>query len=34
MTKYFNIFAGPALLGLYGLFRWWNRNSKRAAVKI
>lgn len=34
MTKFVNIFAGPALLGLYGLFRWWNRNSKRAAVKI
>jgi len=32
--QYANILVGPMLIGLFGLFRWWNRNTKRAAVKI
>lgn len=33
-TQWANILIGPALIGLIGLYRWWNRNAKRAAVKI
>ncbi|MGZ3421698.1 MAG: Gldg family protein [Polyangiales bacterium] len=33
-TQWFNILAGPLLVGLFGLFRWWNRGTRRAAVKI
>jgi hypothetical protein len=29
-----NTLFGPALIGLIGLYRWWNRNTRRAAVKI
>ena len=32
--QYANILVGPMIIGLIGLFRWWNRNTKRAAVKI
>jgi ABC-type uncharacterized transport system involved in gliding motility auxiliary subunit len=33
-TQWANILIGPALIGLIGLYRWWNRNARRAAVKI
>lgn len=33
-TQWGNIMIGPALIGLLGVWRWWNRNAKRAAVKI
>lgn len=33
-TQWANILIGPMLIGLFGLYRWWNRNAKRAAVKI
>jgi ABC-type uncharacterized transport system involved in gliding motility auxiliary subunit len=33
-TQWANILIGPALIGLIGLYRWWNRNAKRASVKI
>ena len=33
-TAWGNILFGPTLIGLIGLYRWWNRNAKRAAVKI
>lgn len=33
-TTYLNIFAGPLLMAMIGLYRWWNRGVRRAAVKI
>ncbi|MBI2388863.1 MAG: GldG family protein [Deltaproteobacteria bacterium] len=33
-TQWGNILFGPALIGLIGLYRWWNRGARRAAVKI
>lgn len=33
-TQWANILIGPALIALIGLYRWWNRNARRAAVKI
>ena len=33
-TQWGNILFGPALIGLIGLYRMWNRNARRAAVKI
>jgi hypothetical protein len=33
-TKWQNMIGGSSLILLLGLFRWWRRNSVRAAVKI
>jgi hypothetical protein len=33
-TMLFNTFGGGILIGLFGVFRWWQRNSTRASVKI
>lgn len=33
-TQWGNTLFGPALIGLIGLYRWWNRNNRRASVKI
>ncbi|MFI5299593.1 MAG: Gldg family protein [Polyangiales bacterium] len=33
-TMAFNTFGGGILIGLFGILRWWQRNSARASVKI